>query len=419
MDKLYLQLGRTGDILNVLPLARADALAGLKVGFMACPEFADVLDGCGYVEKVVFPGRVWEVAKAHAEALKLCPNVLCLQVNGPKDEVLKCTYEPAGQTNAVTDSHNREQWKLAKRLPDWGALPLIFDQRSAGRDLLPTGYKKGRKVILVSADSSSSPFPFKPLLLKLLQFQYPKAMLVDLAPIKADRFYDLLSLYEIAHCLVTVDTAHLHLAYACPQLPVMALIQDRPLYWHGSAWRPQHHFSCRYGDFPFRALELFTAIDELSQDLKVCRAVHVYPGEVRPNDGFVNFPIQPGACHRDSVNVLNDKDRHPMLRNVIRMMTATLKPEDAVVLTRRDTQLSDFQSQVSPGYAFRMNRDKSGQATWAPVPDLFAAPVKFWQDLFPHVPDVVMGADSYWSRILLELFKANGAREVEGIYRYG
>ena len=45
---------------------------------------------------------------------------------------------------------------------------------------------------------------------------------------KAERFYDLLALFERAKCLVTVDTAHLHLAYACPTLPVVAIIGANP-----------------------------------------------------------------------------------------------------------------------------------------------------------------------------------------------
>ena len=64
-----------------------------------------------------------------------------------------------------------------------------------------------------------------------------------------------------------------------------------------------------------------------------------------------------------------------------------------------------------------MNR-KDGHDTFAPIVDLFAAPVEFWKKILPEIPDLVMGLDGMWSRVLLELFKANGAKEIEGIYRH-
>lgn len=423
MDKVYIQLGKIGDVLNILPMARADARKGQKVGVMACGQFADVLDGCSYVEKIVFKGEQWEIGKAVEEAKKLCANVVCTQVNAPVAEVLRHTYTPAGQKNAVTDSFCRESWKVAGRLVEWGREPLEFDQRDKEREKswMPKGWfgaGKKKKILLVSPSSASSPFPYRDLMMELLRLKYPSFNIIDLSLIRAEKFYDLLGLYEAAHCLVTVDTAHLHLAAAVPTLPVMPLVQDKPLYWHGSAWRPQHHFHCRYSDFPARALEMFAAIDNVG---KVSRfnQVRVYPGEIRAvTDGFVQFAIQPGMCHRDSVNVLQDKERHPMLRNVIRMALQAQSVK-IICLTRNDTKLEMDREilTVNPCYAYRMNR-KPGVDTFAPIVDLFAAPVEFWQKILPEVSDVVMGTDGFWSRILQEIFKAHGAVEIEGIYRH-
>jgi hypothetical protein len=420
MDKIFLQLGKIGDVLNILPLAYADSQKGLKVGIMACAEFASVLDGCSYIEKIALDIKPWELEKALAEAKKLCPTVICTQTNGPVEQVLKCTYEPAGQKSAITDSFNREAWKLSGRLVEWGTIPLVFDKRDKEREklLMPKGWfgaGKKKRIMLVSADSKSSPFPYKDLLLELLHLKYPTFNIIDLSTIRAERFYDLLGLYEAAHCIVSVDTGHLHLAYAVPNLPVMALVQDRQLYWHGSAWRPQHHFHCRYHDFPTRALEMFTAIEK---GCPVAWSVtHVYPGEVRKDGLLQEFAIQPGACHRDSVNVLQDKERHPMLRNVVRM-ALQLQFGKIICLTRNDTKMTldrDLLT-VAPSYAYRMNR-KDGLNTFAPVVDLFAAPVEFWKAILPDIPDMVMGTDGFWSRVLLEIFKAKGATEISGIFR--
>ncbi len=427
MDKLLLQLGKTGDLCSILPIAHAAHLRGEKIGIMACAEFASVLDGASYVEKVVFDGKPWEVERAYNEAKKLCENVVVTQVNGPVEIIEKLAYKPAGQQGAVTDSFARESWKLAGCQKDWGKTALLFDRRDKEREdsHMPKGWfarGKKKKYILLSAGSISSPFPYRNLLMELLRLRYPNFNIIDLSTIKAHRFYDLLGLYESAHCLISVDTAHLHLAAAVPSLPVMALIQDRPLYWHGSPWRPSHHFHCRYRDFPWRALELFTAIDDIgTQDSS--NLLRVYHGSVKKYNGYKWFPIQYGACKRDSANVLNDKEHFPMLQDVIRMVMQVAKPNDLIFLSREDTEIDQHKmpanlfKSAQPCYAYRMNRDKDGNDTFFPVADLFAAPVDFWVKIFPEVPDVVLGADSYWPRILLEIFKKHGAKEVEGIYR--
>jgi hypothetical protein len=423
MDKLFVQLSKTGDLCGILPIAYAASQRGEKVGIMAATEFASVLDGCSYVEKIVFDDKPWLIGKAVEQAKKLCENVVVTQTNGPVAEIEKYAYEPAGQKHAVTDSFSRESWKLAGCLKDWGKLPLVFDKRDKAREdaLMPKGwFTKGRKkkIMLVSAGSVSSPFPYRDLLMKLLTLNYPNFNVIDLGLIKAERFYDLLGLYEKAHCLVSVDTAHLHLAVAVPTLPVMALIQDRPIYWYGSAWRPSHHFHCRYRDFPRRAMELFTAIDDIGSH-PTSNILHVFHGGIRENNCIRYFPIQPGSCRRDAVNCLDDKEHFPMLQDVIRMVMQIAKPNDFIQLTREDTkfdELEEVQAQV-PCYAFRMNRDKDGNDTYFPAVDLFAASVDFWVKVFPLIPDVVMDSTPYWARILMEIFKANGAKEIEGIYR--
>lgn len=430
MDKCFVQTSKLGDVLSVIPIAYAAHLRGEKVGIMVAKEFSDVLDGISYAEKIVFDGKPWELEKAIAEAKKLCANVVVTQVNGIKEVIEKYAYAPAGQKTAMTDSHNREQWRLAGCLKDWGKIPLIFNRRDKAREdaLMPKnwfGKGKKKRIMLVSAGSASSPFPYRNLLLKLLHLNYPNFNIIDLSTIKAERFYDLLGLYEAAHCLITVDTAHLHLAHAVPNLPVMALIQDKPIYWHGSAWRPSHHFHCRYRDFPWRALELFTAIDDIGSKVD-SNLMQVYHGSVRAYNGWKHFPIQPGSCRRDAVNVLNDTQHFPMLQDVIRMMMQVAKPNDMIFLTREDVKIDSntfppilikHDAKKYPAYAYRMNRDKDGNDTYFPAVDLFAAPVDFWIKIFNEIPDIVLGADAQWGILLMHIFKKHGAEEVEGIFK--
>lgn len=423
MDKLYLQLGKTGDLCGILPIANAAHLRGEKVGIAACSEFSDILDGVSYAEKVSLVLKPWQIEKAFDECKKICPNVVVTMVNGPIDQITKYVYAPAGQETAKTDSFCRESWKLSGCLKDWGKQTLIFDKRDKDRESewIPkqVGRYKRKPAILLSAGSISSPFLYKDLLVELVTLKYGKDFnVIDLCTIKAHRFYDLLGLYEMAHCLITVDTAHLHLAAAVPNLPVMALIQDRPLYWHGTAWRPQHHFYCRYRDFPRRALEMFTAIESIG-DKTESNILQVYHGSVKRNNGVRYFPIQPGSCRRDSMNCLGDQEHFPMLQDVIRMTMQVAKPNDRIVLTQTGTEFSnpDCRHNNEPNYAYRMNRDKNGNDHFFPACDMFAAPVDFWVSLFPELPDLCLDNTPYCWRYLQEMFKARGAKEISGIYR--
>ena len=63
MDKIYCQLSKLGDVLGILPIAYAAHLRGEKVGIMVAKEYADVLDGVGYAEKIVFDEKSWEIEK--------------------------------------------------------------------------------------------------------------------------------------------------------------------------------------------------------------------------------------------------------------------------------------------------------------------------------------------------------------------
>lgn len=420
MDKLIVQLSKVGDVLNVLGIARLATKFGKRVGIMTCAEYAPLLDGCSYVDKVIFDGKPWEIEKAVEQAKKLCPAVHVTQVNGPREVVNKFAYQPAGQTQCVTDSFDRESWKLLGLLDEWGKEPLVFDQRDEDREELLFEHakqqiNKKKKIILIAPDSVSSPFSYRELLMTLVQLKYRDCRVVNLCDIKADRFYDLLGLYEIAHCLITVDTAHLHLARAVPSLPVMALVQDSPTYWHGTAWRPQHHFHCRYGDFPKRALEMFTAIENLAYETSKTGFVHLYPGEVRHDCSRIDLAIQPGSIGRDSSLVLNDKEHFPMLRDALLSSLNHVASDAIVYFSRRETKFnlhfdSEHKHPEYPFYAYRLH-----QGQFVPAADLFCAPAEFWRKILPEIPDLVLAPDAYWSRCLVEIFKAHGAREIEPV----
>jgi len=265
MSCCYIQLGKIGDVLNLLPLLCEDALAGQKPSLMVCKEFSDVLTGCSYVNPIIFGGQLFQIATAIAQAKTMTNDIKVCQVLGPRREVLEHVYKMQGVKETVTDSFQQESWRLAgRKQSDWERQPpLIFDLRDKEREYaLVTKYVGKRKpTILVNLQGKSSPFPYADLLAELIRLKLTKQFkIVDLSEIQATHFYDLLGLYDKAHCLISVDTATLHLAHASPNLPVIALTKDTPNYWHGSAWRPQHVCYIRYQDFPSRWRDLFEVI---------------------------------------------------------------------------------------------------------------------------------------------------------------
>ena len=197
---VWVQLGRLGDILNILPMLWKDAQSGVKPKLMVAAEYASVLEGVSYVEPIIYNGPHYEIAKAVEQAKAIGGAVVrCLQVNGPEEETLHYTYEPAGLSGAATTSFNKESWRVAGRLREWDeCYPLVFDQRSPEREaalLKACGVNKHRPIVLLCVSGNSSPFPYAPLLKRLVELRFDRKFRVLELP-QAERIYDLLALYS-------------------------------------------------------------------------------------------------------------------------------------------------------------------------------------------------------------------------------
>ena len=389
MSKLYIQLGKAGDILNLLPVLYMDAQAGQRSSMLVSKQYAPIFDGVSYCAGIPFDGEPWELERAVTESrAKGWTEILSTQVIGPVEMVKKYTYEPVGLTHAVTTSYQKESWRIAGRLHAWDSLPpLLFDKRDAKREaklMFKIGPVKRKRPILVATQSGSSPFPHEKLLWHLLRREFKDDYrLINLSEITAERFYDLIALFEQAACLIATDSACLHLAWACRDtLPVLALTNDQPLLWRGSSWRPNHVFYCRYGDFPTRALDLLECVKTLHDPAKpftrtdAGRIVHVYNDYDGPHGDWLwqkeyetgrwlSTPIELGACGRDSTfQPISDKKRVPFLKDSLRMGLQRAKEDDVVCITRPDTILNPGMTDVLlnywPMYCQRMERNGDG-----------------------------------------------------------
>lgn len=449
MNKCFLLLGRTGDLINCLPIFFAESQStGVPANVMCCKQYAPLFGGTSYVNCIPFDGQDNELRRAYEIAKKDFDPVVSLQVIGNTKDVLELTYQPAGVTAAQTDSFQKEPYWLTGNQKLWAQQPRpVFDGRSKARErkLVESCPGNLAQNILVAAGGRSSPFPYKDVLFELLIGRFPKFGVVDLSTFQTERFYDFIGLIERAFCIVATDSAFLHLAHACADLPVCAITNDKPMLWFGSAWRANHVSYIRYSDFPIRAVEMLDAIERITSSpykwlpSDAPRLLHAWSRyeETEENkerriaadrtwdaayqrDDWIDCPAEIGVFGRDSKNhpQVKDSDRFPFVKEVIKLACYRAREDDVIVLTRADTCFSeDLSGQLLggslPAYCHRYYRTEEGD-TWSPMVDLFAFTKKWWQENQSRYPEFFLAHDHFWNRTLLALLHTHGAREIPG-----
>lgn len=250
-NRLFIQLGRVGDILNVLPLCKHwRDTTGLCPWLMVADKFLQVLDGVTYVQPLLFSGDfenmvgAWPLAETVANEEQMQSEIVCTQI-----------YGDAIAANHTASSFVRQSWDQVPGAPPWGTLPLVFDRRDASREVgvksFLTQRTAGKPYVVLALSGNSSPFPHAAELQRYLRAKLGKDFaIVDVSAFVAPRFYDLIHLIEGAHCVVTIDSGLLHLAHAAPDTPVVAFITREPSKWHGTAWRPNHAARFYYDEAP-------------------------------------------------------------------------------------------------------------------------------------------------------------------------
>lgn len=414
MSKLYCAAGKTGDIIAQIPLLHADYLAtGQKPQMLVAKEFSKVLDGCSYIEPILFDGPYLDLEGAVKLAHSLSDNVIVTSIHGTREALEKYTYSQAYSTGAVTSNFQLEQWNLAGRAAEfYDNLPLVFDTRDPEREkrlLDANGILKMRKpIILLALGGVTAGFAHADLLRDYVHAKFDKShRVIDLPMTEDGHCFDLLAIYERAALLITTDSMPLHLAWACRSLPVFALTNDRdskgnPSLWHGSPWRPNHLWYCRYHDWPARAVEMAYAIntvEDMAPDADFVRVVRSQRN-YRADNHYVQ--IRPGMCSRE----LNGA---PFAKDTIRMGIQRAFTSDTIIELARD-QVSGSKSIGGAYYAYRLQH-----GTHIPIIDLFSAPKLFWKTILPEVPDLLLDNDChFWSEALLAIFKKHGAKDCSG-----
>lgn len=438
--KLFFQLGRLGDILNILPLVkRYRDDSGMKPLLMVAEEFAGLMDGVSYAEPVIFSGKFNETRKAMFEARRITTDIVCCQIYG--DSII---------TQETTFSFARESWVSAGATVPWGSLPLTVDRRDSAREaalaeiVMP---KTNRPVVLICLGGISAPFPQRRAFVGALLAHLPtKFEVVDISGIRAERVYDLLGLMDRAHCLISIDTGVKHLAHAS-DVPVISLCTRDPTAWHGTSWRPNHVGFYYYDEQP-------RLIEQLVRDIQSARTPTLRPkifhawadrdlSALDPmerarvemareswkieqaNGRWASCPLEESAIVRSGLDV-GDPHRVPFVKDVIAQAIAKAgKPTDIIALTNGDvhfvpgltgrvlehvdrygavfTHRWDFLSLYAP----IVSESTLRHGLWYSGSDAFFFSVDWWNHFGHEFGDYLVGRE-HWDEALRQLIKLQG-----------
>ncbi len=143
---ILVNLGRHGDLINVLPLAfMLSKKLGCKTKWMVGKEWASTLEGASYVEPLIFDGTDFQLGLALQE------------YRGHQKLVTQANRNP--DRARLTDSFAKEQWRYAGVLDELGKWPLIFDRRNSERErkLMDRVAPRNNKPIVLVSTRSVSP----------------------------------------------------------------------------------------------------------------------------------------------------------------------------------------------------------------------------------------------------------------------
>jgi hypothetical protein len=442
-QKTFVQLGRAGDILNILPLVkqyRDDS--GMQPALMVSSDYAGLLDGVSYCDRLIYDGEFTSLSKAIFKARHHSADIVNCQIYGDI-----CDNKPQAESFAI------ESWLQAGAVVPHGTLPLVIDKRdySAEADLFNSlCLNLTRPYILVALNGISSPFPYN----KSAWAEIDKAFghdfqLIDLSKVKAEKFFDLLGLIDNAHCLVTVDTGVLHLA-AASNTPVISLITRSPSPWHGTPWRKNHVGRFYYDEFP-RCMPAFiqaiaharetppkivhayssAGYSEVYNDASRRMAVAAKSWGLEYQTGYWDAaPFQLQDMTRNAVGI-GDERPAPFLRDVIEnAFPATIKPGDIIAFTNADVcfapgltgKILEKVSRYGAAFTHRWDFSRLEEpfayahlvrnGRFYPGSDAFFFSRAWWVDHGHELPDMLMGREKN-DEVLRQLIKYHGGAEID------
>jgi hypothetical protein len=426
--RALLQLGRFGDILNILPVALQLAHEQKKpIDFCVAAEFASILEGVNYARAIPLQLNFSQTGAATNQ----------LRARGYREIIntqLYRTDQPC--VPATTESFLTDSYKLAGKLPLFRTAPLVFDNRDHNRELkLVEKFGVSYNTLLVSLLGFSSPFPGASALFDKIARRWGGPTLA-IGSIRAHRIYDLLGLFDVAAGAILSDSAPLHLA-TCGGMPVGAIIADSPTLWHGSIPRCRVVSSVRYSRAA-RAIE--GVVEGVSKDNCKPRIHHVYSWHHMPDDlhrrhraarvtwsnlyrsGEVSpLPFLDRDMKRSGKN-LGDAPL-PFIKDIFNWACARVGRDDIILFTNSDICLDpgivrDIKTSVSKFGCYyghrvdvrdaRVKPDLNTAHTYCGA-DVFAFQPVWWNTAVQNWPDLLLGREG-WDAVMKIMMQETGFR---------
>lgn len=342
MRPCFVQLGRFGDICNILPLVWEKSQCGDRPTVLIAPEFSDILEGVLYCDTALWPGSWEDVAGAVTYARAKYDEVYVTQVHG--------NY-PAGR---FTESYCKDMWAQLGRL-DWGSLPLVFDNRDEDREAklrLGLGMKTidSTPPVVLSLKGNSS--PLHDTIQHAIRATFPKS--IEVSSVKAHRIYDLLGVFENASVLITADTASVHLAHAS-NVPVIALVSNAHHGWGATSRYPGQILRVSYEHILTDLPIIKRVADQCQQGFGQRRLLHVWSDRqnrqpdalARHNRAkltweseyargpWITSPISDSKLKRTSKEI-GDPRPVPMINDLVEAAIQSAGDNDLIILTNED-----------------------------------------------------------------------------------
>jgi hypothetical protein len=389
-------------------------------------EFLKMFHAIPYAMPLVYQGPDNDVRGATAWAQGL-ENIVATQVNGNPTPVPKCR-------NFIM-----EQWSRAGLTNLFHDLPLVLEpERQRPR--------YDRPAIAYCLTGISSKFDgaadFERWLIDRFGARYT---LIDLGSIRKQSVVDLLPILRSCERLITVDTATLHLGYAC-RVPTIALQPSAE--WYRS--EPREHWLC-WMTYEESATDEGRAriADAVENEIPVHgdggRAIwHVYsvykPDDAatirRHENAMATWGGRHAQCFGIPVNGKNsridksDARNLPYVADLFDAACSTARPEDIILYTNADIMLcrealgavrkmmelfpccysrrAEFTEDVAPGLR---RHQISSVPQWAGV-DLMAFTPEWWAGARSDLPSMFVGAEGWDAVMRWQMHKTSPVCEI-------
>ena len=247
--KVLLSLGRTGDLVNCLAIARH--FAAPTIPFAYCASHTNLMLSAPYVERVPLRIPPNSIDRAMAILTPRFESVVNLHCFGP--HYRGSTEHPHNVRSFL------EAGLTVDNFYDRAGFPLVFKRDADREAFLVKRHIRGNKPVIALAIgcAHSSPFASHRILSDSIRRTFPHAEVVDLCRINAPRFADLLGILDRSVCLVTADSGIMHLASAT-STPVIYLHGENPITVAEPRYKPA--LRMRYSEAVRRAREVHSTL---------------------------------------------------------------------------------------------------------------------------------------------------------------